>query len=305
MKEQRSAFQTVIFIVFAAFIVIAVLVFAGLSGGGGTSEDIGEVVVWGTFDEGMMEGYLNVLKDEDERIGGVVYQELNPEIYHARLTEAIANGRGPDLFILDQSRIIQHESKIIPISFERVSERAFKDTFIDQGEMFIGANGIIGMPWSIDPLVLYWNRDYFAQSGFSQPPVYWDEIFAMAERMTERDSANTVVRSTIAFGEYSNVEHAKDVIATLMLQAGGQIVARERDGTLLVRVAPNRDTFRSAVSPAQSALRFYTEFADPVKSVYSWNRSLPNSLDAFAQGRLALYVGRASDIDRIQAKTAI
>jgi len=58
----------------------------------------------------------------------------------------------------------------------------------------------------------------------------------------------------------------------------------------------------NAVNPTQTALRFYTEFADPIKSVYSWNRSLPNSLEAFSQGTLALYIGYASEVEAIQAR---
>ena len=44
-----------------------------------------------------------------------------------------------------------------------------------------------------------------------------------------------------------------------------------------------------------SALRFYTEFADPSKDDYTWNRSLPEARQAFAAGDLALYVGYASE----------
>ena len=45
----------------------------------------------------------------------------------------------------------------------------------------------------------------------------------------------------------------------------------------------------------------YTEFADPSKVDYSWNRSLPNSQQAFASGELALYVGYASEEPTIAA----
>jgi ABC-type glycerol-3-phosphate transport system substrate-binding protein len=48
-------------------------------------------------------------------------------------------------------------------------------------------------------------------------------------------------------------------------------------------------------NPAESALRFYTEFANPGKSNYSWNRSLPRSDEAFVGGRLAVYFGFASE----------
>jgi len=42
-------------------------------------------------------------------------------------------------------------------------------------------------------------------------------------------------------------------------------------------------------------LRFFTDFANPVKTHYSWNRALQESRQAFAAGDLALYLGYASE----------
>lgn len=39
------------------------------------------------------------------------------------------------------------------------------------------------------------------------------------------------------------------------------------------------------------ALRFYTDFANPVKEVYSWNNNLSSSVDMFASGKLAIMFG--------------
>ncbi|MBL4644806.1 MAG: extracellular solute-binding protein [Candidatus Pacebacteria bacterium] len=301
MAEKRSTFQMVIFGVFAFFIIAAVMMFASFSGGGG-SRNIGEVSMWGTFDRDLMDAYLRTLNDEDPRAGSIDYEEIPPDEFQARLVEALANGAGPDLFILDQSNLLRHWNKVLPFSYDIISERQYKDTYIDEAELFLSEGGIRALPFSIDPLVLYWNRDIFAEAGFAKPPVLWDEIFLLSERITQRDKANNIERATIAFGEFDNVDHAKDIISALILQAGGGIVGRLEDGTLYAGLSP--EGFTDRVIPAQTALRFYTEFADPVKSVYSWNRSLPNSLDAFSQGKLALYIGYASEVRTIQAKNA-
>jgi ABC-type glycerol-3-phosphate transport system substrate-binding protein len=47
-------------------------------------------------------------------------------------------------------------------------------------------------------------------------------------------------------------------------------------------------------------VRYYTEFSNPVKSVYSWNRSMPNSRRAFISGDLTFYFGRASELSYIR-----
>ena len=43
-------------------------------------------------------------------------------------------------------------------------------------------------------------------------------------------------------------------------------------------------------------MKFYTDFADPNKNVYSWNKSFPNSNDAFSKEDLAFYLGYASEL---------
>ena len=303
MAEKKSPFQMIIFGVFAFFIVVAVFVFASLSGGGG-GQSVGDVTMWGTFDQDTMDVYFRTLNDEDPLAGAVDYEEIPADRFHGRLVEALANGTGPDLFILDQANLLRHWDKVLPFDETTITERQLKDTYIDEAELFISATTpeVRGIPWSVDPLVLYWNRDMFAESGFAQPPVYWDELFLLAERITQRDKANNIERSAIAFGEFDNVNHAKDIMAALIMQAGGEIVGRLPDGQLYAGLSP--EGFTDRVIPAQTALRFYTEFADPVKGVYSWNRSLPNSLDAFAQERLAMYVGYASEVRTIQGKNA-
>ena len=53
---------------------------------------------------------------------------------------------------------------------------------------------------------------------------------------------------------------------------------------------------------AEAALSFYTQFVDPVKSIYSWNTSLPLSRDMFTAGDLALYFGYASELGNLNAR---
>lgn len=299
MQEKRNPFQMIILGVFIFFIVAAVLAFASFSGGN-DGREIGEVTLWGSFDDALIDGYLRTLTDENSEINNVVYRQIPQKDFQTELVEALANGNGPDLFILDQSNLLRHWNKVQSFSYETISERQYKDTYIEEGELFLSDGGIKALPLTVDPLVLYWNRDIFAEAGFSNPPKHWDELFLLAERITKRDKANNIERATIAFGEFDNVTHAKDILATLILQAGGSIVVRQENGELTAALSPKVEA--KNIIPAQTAMRFYTEFADPVKSVYTWNRSLPNSLDAFSQGKLALYVGYASEVATIQAK---
>lgn len=301
MQERKSIFQIVILAVFGIAIVFAVFVFAGLTGSS-ENADIGTVVLWGTVDQGIMDSFLTLLNEVDDRAGNITYKQIEPDTYETQLVNALAGGTGPDLFMVTDSTVLHHWDKIQPIPIETLSQRTYQDTFIDAARLFMVPSGARALPISADPLVLYWNRDMFARAGFSRPPQYWDELFLITEQMTKRNNANTIDQSAISFGEFDNVTHAKDIIATLIMQAGGDIVFTAEDGSINAGLAPQG--LGTAIAPAQSALRFYTEFADPTKNIYSWNLSLPNSIDAFAQARLGMYVGYASDIAAIQAKNA-
>lgn len=303
MGEKKSIFQIVILGLFAFFIVVGIFMFASLSGGS-NGKDIGDVVMWGTYDASLMDSYLRTLNDTDQRAAHIFYEQIPESEFQSRLAEALASGTGPDLFLLSQADVLRDWTKVQALPYDTMSKSAFVNTFIDEGEMFLGQDGIAALPFSIDPIVLYWNRDIFAESGFANPPTYWDELFGLAEKITQRDKANNIIRATIAFGEFDNVDHAKDILSTLILQAGGDIVNRDAQGVLYTALVPEAALSGEAVSAAQTALRFYTEFADPVKNVYTWNRSMPRSLDAFAQGRLAMYVGYASEARLLQEKNA-
>ena len=151
---------------------------------------------------------------------------------------------------------------------------------------------MVALPILADPLVLYWNRDLLSTNGIAKPPERWSELFSFAERVTKRADEGTLTKSAIAFGEYKNVENAKEILSALIIQAGGNIT--ERDSTDVLRPALQTRT-TTTERAAESSLRFYTEFANPSKSSYSWSRALPNSRTAFAAGDVALYAGFASE----------
>ncbi len=194
--------------------------------------------------------------------------------------------------LLSQDSILTHADKLIFVPYDRISERVFRDTYIDEGELYLFADGILGIPFTVDPLVMYWKRDMLSGAAIASPPKFWDELFEMAPKVVVRDKANNITKSFTALGEYQNVTNAKETLITLIMQAGNPIVSFGERGLDAV-LSDNRGF---ATSPAEAALRFYTEFSNPVKSVYSWNRALPSSRQSFIGGDLALYFGFASEL---------
>ena len=289
-----SVFQIISLAVSGFLLVGGIIIFALYGGAGGNSSNVvGPVVVWGTVDTGVMGTLLDNLRQTDKTFQGVTYVQKKTTTYKDDLINALASGTGPDLFLVSQSDVVSFSDKLTTIPYTATPQASFESSFIDEAQLFETPQGLLAMPFTVDPLVMYWNKNLFASAGVAQPPRYWKEFLPLAPKITSIDAGSTVHRSAVALGEWSNIRHAKDILSTLFIQAGDTIVARQADGSLTTTF--NTASAGNGTSQAESALLFYSEFADPAKTTYSWNRSLPNSFSAFVAGDLAVYMGLASD----------
>ncbi len=290
-----TTFQIVIIGIFIILAIAGVLVFSGVGGFGGDDKKIGDVEIWGTIPHEIIDKMIERLNSGNGRFAGVDYVEKDKETYEEEFVEALASGGGPDLFLMEQGKIVKNKDKIVEIPYDTISERDFKNTFIEEGEMYLTQNGVIGLPFTIDPMVMYWNRDIFQSVGIANPPEFWDELFVLSPKITQRDTASNIIRSFTALGEFTNIENAKEILSAFIVQSGNRIVVQTQNGFESII----NEKLDFATPPAESAVRFYTEFSNPIKSVYSWNKSLPNSKQLFTAGDLAIYFGFASELSEI------
>ncbi len=290
-------FQVILLCVFGACAIAGMLIFA-LAVGRGNSDNIGQVTIWGTLDENQFVEVLRSAQDVDQSLLGVQYIQKDADSYLGEITDALASGKGPDLFILRQDFALSQESRVIPISFLELPRTDFEARFVDGTTPFVTPEYILGVPFMIGPLVLYWNKDMLNTAGYARAPQYWDEVQEMATRITKRTETGSVITATIPFGQFRNVNNAKEILSMLVMQAGGEITMRNSDGALEAALAPQQANVSQA---SLAALRFFTEFADPAKPSYSWNASLPEARKAFVGSNLALYIGLASEKPLITA----
>lgn len=294
-----STFQTIVMGIFVALVVVGVGVFS-LFGGIGGSATTGPVVIWGTIDQTTMDKVLTDLSQKDKTLQDATYVYKKPATYQGELINAIAAGTGPDLVLLSQSTIGTLQDKISLMPYSAVSQSTFLSSFIDEGQLFLTSQGILALPFTIDPMVMYWNRDTFTSVGESQAPQYWNDFITLAPKLTTLEAGGTIRKSAAALGTWDNVTHAKAILSALMMQAGDFITDRNATGALTTTLGAKPNTSNTA--PAAEALRFYTDFANPSKTIYSWNRSLPPSYNAFAAGDVAVYFGFASEYRSISER---
>ncbi len=293
-----SYFKIAILTIFSVSILVGVAVFA-LSK---VQNSIGssEIVVWGTIGEDVFTAAYSKSSLFGNRDMEVTYVRKTQTDFDVDFVEALAEGRGPDVVLLRDDLIYKNRNKLFVIPYKVYSERAFKDTFIEGSEIFLNEEGVTAVPFMVDPMVMYWNRDLFNTVGLSVPPKFWEEIYSFVEKLTKKDSSGNVLQSAISFGEWRNVTNAKELISMLLMQAGTPIT--QRSGKTVRSVLNEQLGFPRV--PAQSAVDFYTQFSNQTSSYYTWNRSFPNSLNSFLAGNLAMYFGFASELLSIQEKNS-
>ena len=293
-----SNFKIILIAIFLVFAIVGVLIFSGVIPVGnqsGVSGASGSVVIWGTIDARKFNKLLEDVNRNNRNLT-ISYIEKYPQKFDKELTEALAVGRGPDIFLLSNDSILLHMDKVFPIPYQSFSASDFRRIFIQEGELYFGSDGIWAYPLTIDPMVMYYNRDMLDSAGIASPPKRWDEFYALTPLLTSKDASSNITKSTISFGGFDNIDHAKDIISMLLLQLGNPIITQKDN----IFISAFNSALNLPVKPATAVLDFYTDFSDPLSEVYSWNRSLVSSRDAFISGDLAFYFGYASELFPIQ-----
>lgn len=296
--KNTKLFQYVVIGAFVFFIIVGAILFSTYRSNSSTTLQI-NITMWGTLPGDNFSTFISRYFNDNKIKYTVNYVERDPATFDKDLVEALASGTGPDAIILPTDLIVHFSNKIYPIPYANLSEQNFKNTFIQEGELYLGPDGVLALPFTLDPLVMYWNRDIFNNVGVTKPPTTWTEIASLVSKMTTKDQSNNILGSTVALGEFRNVVNAKEILSALMIQAGSPIVRLNSDGLFESTL---KDSFGLNTSPAVLALEYFTNFSNPVKPQYSWNRSLTNSLDVFANGDLAIYFGFASEFVKIREK---
>ncbi len=297
-----STFQIVFLSISILIAIVGVAVFAGFGGTG--KVPVPKATIWGTVPS----FYINEMVRDiniSSTVIDVTYIEKDPETFQSEFVNALAEGTGPDAVLLTDDMLYSQKNKLQPIPYTLFPQRDYINTFIDSASIFLTNEGILGVPLSIDPMVMYYNKNTLAQNAVSRPPQTWKEMALIGPSIIKRTDTTNILKSLVAFGEYSNIKNAKEILATLFFQSGNNITERSPvtgEVSAVIDKDLEKEFEDASGTPTESVLDFYTSFANPSKSLYSWNRSLPNSENAFLNGDLAFYFGYASEIKKIQDK---
>jgi ABC-type glycerol-3-phosphate transport system substrate-binding protein len=288
---KMSLFQVILIAVFGFGALIGLFVFATYTSNGG-GEQIGSVVIWGVLSEDDMQATLTAIGQTNTELKSVSYVQKNPATLASDLASAIATGTSPDLVLASQEEVRTLAKFITPISLGTLSISTFTSTFIEGAGVFSAPGGYYGIPFLVDPLVLFYNRSILSSSGIAKPPSTWESLTGLVPSVAVLTPTRQITRGLIALGTYDNVNNARGILSSLFLQTGVPISSYSTNGLLSANLGSTSD---GGVPAGQAVLGFYTQFTDPSKVSYTWNASLPNSRQMFLVGDLALYLGYASE----------
>lgn len=262
-----------------------------------TVVQIGVVEIWGTFPAEGITGLIQKIAQTDKQFANVSYKSIPQEEFSDTLTNALADGQGPDVVLISHEHLTEVRKRILPFSYERFPLRDLKNNYIDGAEIFALQDGIYGYPILVDPLMMYWNRNILSTEGYLAAPNTWESLVNdMFPKLIRRDFDRTVTRSVVAMGEYGNVHNAFGLVSALLIQQGSKGVTDSAEGEYVIRLSQSD----AGNDPLRATADFYTRFSKPSNTLYSWNRAFGEDRQQFLAEDLAFYFGFASEARELE-----
>ncbi len=302
--KDLNIFQVVVIVTFLVIGIIGLALFA--TGKSGINTSGYKSTIWGVLPKANIDAGIEPfrIKGQDPTFTYIEFQE---EGFEQAILKAIAEGNGPDAIIFPDYMYYSQINKLLTIPNETVTAEVYKNTYLDIANKFTVQGGIKAFPLLIDPLVMYYNVDLLKSEGILIPPKDWVEFTNLTEKVVRRQDNGIIDRAYAALGEYDNVDHAKDILFAMLSQIGIDLSFYDDGSRAYVSgLVKNKKQLtgneQSASALSRQALIYYTEFANPTKSSYTWNKSFSSSREAFLAGDLAIYFGPGSEVEYMKTR---
>ncbi len=262
------------------FVIFFFLIFFFLFGKKSSNKEV-LLTYWGLWDgEEVMKPLIEEYQRKNKNIK-IIYEKKSIQDYREKLIARINDGRGPDIFRFHNTWLPEIKQIVAPVPDMIISALDFEKNFypIFTNDLKVG-KFYYGIPLYIDGLVLIYNKNLFNKAGIQIVPSNWDELLDVASQLTVKDQEGRIITSGIALGTANNIEHFSDILGLFLLQNGAEL--------------------KKLDSPeAIDALKAYRKFAEPPNNF--WDETMPNSITAFIQEKVAMILAPTWEILVIKA----
>ncbi len=282
-----------------AFIVVVLgLIFAGVIPGlrstSGPESVTGALAVWGLDSADAMDLAVGDFKTVYPEVTVSYRAFRDADEYGRALLDALAAGRGPDVFAVENRALLRDMAKLVPAPATVFSLTQLRQLFPKTIEQDFAPKGsIYALPLFVDTLALFSNRALLEKAGIALPPATWEAFQADVPKLVQVNASGTIAQAAAAIGgSRKNIGEAADILSLLMLQSGVKMNT------------PNLSEAAFSNDQGVQALRFYTQFANPASTAYTWNEALPAADELFIGEQLAMIFKYGSFMGELAAKNA-
>lgn len=284
-----------------AVAIIIVLIIFGLK-----PTDIRKPVqleIWTVYEDyGPFKELIEEYEKENKYVS-IAFKSKTFADYEKDLVDAFSEDKEPDIWLIHNTWLPKHKAKIssLPAELSEILNfNLFREKFVDVVEVDLTEDEeIYGIPLYVDSLALFYNKDFLNDAGISSPPDTWEEIISALDLLVKKNTWGGIERAGLAIGTAENINRSTDILALLMLQNGTQMVSEDKKTATFDRTVSLE---REAYYPGRDALRFYTDFSNPSKRAYTWNRQMPYSVDAFVEGKAAMMINYSHHVATIKKR---
>ncbi|MFA7252925.1 MAG: extracellular solute-binding protein [Patescibacteria group bacterium] len=309
----------------ASYIIIAGLFSVALSGCTAKSQKTPEttkLIVWGFEEEDVWKPVKAEFEKANKGIELNYQKQIFDDRYETRVLNSMQSGQGPDVWAMPNDWVYRHKDKLVPMPANLAKNVNLDTQFVPIIKQSVNFDDkIYALSPYAEPMLVFWNSSIFKtmEEDYSQKektpsltseqrdktlrlfqsfPKTWTEFTDLAKALTLK-SNQEIQQSGVAMGS-SNIRHSQDILNLLMLQNETKIVSD--DLKIATFNLPLETPRENPDIPGKRALDFYTAFNNPNSANYSWNDSLGNSLDAFANGKVAMIFAYNSDENYLKQK---
>lgn len=273
-----------------------------------TASKPNQIVVWGLVDEDVFNPIIKDFKSQNKGVEVVYYKKTLDASYENNALNSILSGQGPDVWAIPNDWVYRHKDKLTsaPDALLTGSKIVPKDYFVPNvlaDSAF--DNKIYAMAPTTDVLHVYYNQRLFDQGQerarlalknnndektrinkiFSNFPVTWEDFDSIIPWLTVK-SGNNISVAGAAIGTSNNVSHSADILDLLMLQNQTKMVSDDLSQSAFN--LPVKNAAGADVYAGKNSLDFYTKYSDPASAQYTWNGSMANDVDTFANEKVAM-----------------
>jgi len=296
----------IIFIIIGAILAIILAIYFGLRMV--QHAPAIQLTVWGVFDnKKAFDALVKNYKKENSSVTITYVQktyDLNEtENYEKDLINALAEGKGPDIFMVQNNWLPKHQSKIKPLDPRLQTAIGFP--YVNYLDKFPGVvvddftrdTTIYAAPLYLDSLAMFYNRDFFDRKGIALVPSTWTEFERTVPQLREIDpSTNEIKRAAAAIGgSNASINRSTDLLTAVMMQNGAEFTDKK----------VTHATFAQGLgdgNPGIKGLKFYAQFANSLSPFFTWSERFPYSIDSFSSGDTAIMFNYAHVMPLVKSK---